>query len=51
MSGVHEETGFNFNEVFYLPVTDFLAYLAFINEKRARQEAELMKLKNQTRIA
>ena len=48
---MHEETGFNFSEVFELPATDFLAYLAFINEKRSRQEAEVRKLKNMTRIA
>ena len=51
MSAVHGETGFNFNEVFELPVTDFLAYLAFINEKNARREAEVRKLKGQVRIA
>lgn len=51
VSNVHQETGFNFQEVFELPVTDFLAYLAFINEKREREQAEIRKLKNQTRIA
>jgi hypothetical protein len=48
---VHEETGFNFNEVFESPASDFLAYLAYINEKRSREQAEIRKLKGQMRIA
>ena len=48
---MHEETGFNFAEVFELPAIEFISYLAFINEKRARREADIRKLKGQTRIA
>ena len=51
VGAVHEETGFNFDEVFNSPARDFIAYLAYINEKRSRQEAEIRKMKGQTRLA
>ena len=50
ISAVHEETGYNFGQVYELPAIEFLTYLAYINNKREREQAEILRLKNQTRI-
>lgn len=46
-----ETTRFDFDKVFESPASDFLAYLSYINEKRAREKAEILKLRGQQRIA
>lgn len=50
MEAVSETTRFDFDKVFDSPARDFIAYLAYINEKRGRERAELLRLKGQTRI-
>ena len=41
---VAELTRFNFERVFRMPVMEFLAYLAFVNYKRRKEEQELAKI-------
>lgn len=50
MEAVSETTGFDFDKVFESPARDFIAYLAYINEKRARERAEVLRLKGSTSI-
>lgn len=41
---------YNFTDVFNMPAEDFLAYLGYINEKRARERDEILKAKGSTRL-
>ena len=50
VEAVSETTRFDFDKVFESPVRDFIAYLAYINEKRSRERAEVLRLKGSTSI-
>lgn len=50
VQAVSETTLLNFNEVFEMPITDFLAYLTYINDKRNRERAELMRAKGSIKL-
>lgn len=41
---------YNFTQVYEMPAADFMAYLAYINEKRARERDEILKAKGSTRL-
>ena len=40
-----ETTGFDFDHIFNMPITDTLAYLTYIKEKRARENAAIRRLR------
>lgn len=48
---VSETCLYNFTEVFNMPAEDFLAYLGYVNEKRARERDEILKAKGSTKLA
>lgn len=40
-----ETTGFDFDHIFEMPIVDTFAYLLYIKEKRAREAAEIRKIR------
>lgn len=44
MEAVAEMTKYNFGELYNMPALEFFAYIAYINYKRKKEEAQLKKI-------
>lgn len=45
IEAVKETTGFNFDHIFEMPIVETFSYLTYIKEKRAREAAQIKKLR------
>lgn len=45
MKAVSDLTGFDFGRVFAMGITEFLAYLAYVNFDRRREEMRIRKMR------
>ena len=45
MKAVSDLTGFDFGQVFAMGITEFLAYLAYVNFDRRREEMRIRKMR------
>lgn len=44
MDAVSDTTKLNFNEVFRLPILEFLTYIDYVNYKRRKEEEQIRKM-------
>jgi len=51
VDAVAETTRFNFEQVFELPVLEFLGLVKYVDYKRRKEQAQIDKMKGKTRIA